>query len=78
MKHLGFLLLPFSFLLCFCGCSQRSTLTDGRFVVGFDADFPPYGYKDGAEYKGSPARSARSAAGRSSPIPSTGTRRTWS
>ena len=36
----------------FCGCSQRSTLSDGRFVVGFDADFPPYGYKDGAEYKG--------------------------
>ena len=35
-----------------CGCSQRSTLSDGRFVVGFDADFPPYGYKDGAEYKG--------------------------
>ena len=35
-----------------CGCSQRSTLTDGRFVVGFDADFPPYGYKDGSEYKG--------------------------
>ena len=35
-----------------CGCSQRSTLTDGRLVVGFDADFPPYGYKDGAEYKG--------------------------
>ena len=34
------------------GCSRRSTLTDGRFVVGFDADFPPYGYKDGAEYKG--------------------------
>lgn len=34
------------------GCSQRSTLTDGRFVVGFDADFPPYGFKDGAEYKG--------------------------
>ena len=35
-----------------CGCSQRSTLSDGRFVVGFDADFPPYGFKDGAEYKG--------------------------
>ena len=34
------------------GCSQRSTLTDGRFVVGFDADFPPYGFKDGSEYKG--------------------------
>ena len=38
--------------LALFGCSQRSTLTDGRFVVGFDADFPPYGYKDGAEYKG--------------------------
>ena len=36
----------------FCGFSQRSTLSDGRFVVGFDADFPPYGFKDGAEYKG--------------------------
>ena len=47
-----FSLFAFSFLLLFCGCSQRSTLTDGRFVVGFDADFPPYGYKDGAEYKG--------------------------
>ena len=35
-----------------CGCSQRSTLTDGKFIVGFDADFPPYGFKDGAEYKG--------------------------
>ena len=35
-----------------CGCSQRSTLTDGQFIVGFDADFPPYGFKDGAEYKG--------------------------
>lgn len=39
-------------LAAICGCSQRSTLTDGRFVVGFDADFPPYGFKDGAEYKG--------------------------
>ncbi len=36
----------------FVGCSQRSTLTDGRFVVGFDADFPPYGYKEGTEYRG--------------------------
>ena len=34
------------------GCSERSTLTDNRFVVGFDADFPPYGYKEGSEYKG--------------------------
>ena len=35
-----------------CGCSQRSTLSDGKFVVGFDADFPPYGYKEGSEYRG--------------------------
>ena len=41
-----------AFTAALCGCSQRSTLTDGRFVVGFDADFPPYGYTDGAEYKG--------------------------
>ena len=39
-------------LAALCGCSQRSTLTDGRLVVGFDADFPPYGFKDGSEYKG--------------------------
>ena len=38
--------------LALAGCSQRSTLTDGKFVVGFDADFPPYGYKEGSEYKG--------------------------
>ena len=52
MKHLGLLLIASSALLLLSGCSQRSTLTDGRFVVGFDADFPPYGFKDGAEYKG--------------------------
>ena len=33
------------------GCGGKD---DGirKFTVGFDADFPPYGYKDGAEYKG--------------------------
>ena len=46
------LLFAVAMVSAICGCSQRSTLTDGRFVVGFDADFPPYGYKDGAEYKG--------------------------
>ena len=49
MKKLFF---GFAAALALAGCSQRSTFTDGRFVVGFDADFPPYGYKDGAEYKG--------------------------
>jgi len=42
----------FAAAAAFVGCSQRSTLTDGRFVVGFDAEFPPYGYKEGSEYKG--------------------------
>ena len=34
-----------------CGCGQED---DGvrRFTVGFDADFPPYGFKEGSEYKG--------------------------
>lgn len=45
-------LVPCALFLLLSGCSQRSTLTDGRFVVGFDANFPPYGFKDGAEYKG--------------------------
>ena len=33
------------------GCEKSD---DGakKFVVGFDADFPPYGYKEGNEYKG--------------------------
>ena len=33
----------------FFGCEKAD---DGvkRFVVGFDADFPPYGFKDGSEY----------------------------
>lgn len=46
------LMLVLAAALAFAGCPQRSTLTDGRFVVGFDADFPPYGFKDGSEYKG--------------------------
>jgi len=46
------LLLAFAAAATLVGCSQRSTLTDGRFVVGFDADFPPYGFKEGSEYKG--------------------------
>ena len=33
------------------GCMDND---DGarKFTVGFDADFPPYGFKDGSEYKG--------------------------
>ena len=46
------LLMVFAATAALCGCSQRSTLTDGKFIVAFDADFPPYGFKDGSEYKG--------------------------
>ncbi len=35
--------------ICGCGVKDDGTV---KFVVGFDADFPPYGYKDGGEYKG--------------------------
>ena len=33
------------------GCGEKD---DGmrKLTVGFDADFPPYGFKDGSEYKG--------------------------
>ena len=33
------------------GCGEKD---DGmrKFTVGFDADFPPYGFKEGSEYKG--------------------------
>ena len=33
------------------GCGEKGDGTR-KFTVGFDADFPPYGFKDGAEYKG--------------------------
>ena len=39
----------------FAGCDKAgdaSASAEKKFVVGFDADFPPYGYKDGKEYKG--------------------------
>ena len=35
----------------FAGCAPKDDGTT-KFVVGFDADFPPYGYKDGGTYKG--------------------------
>ncbi len=33
------------------GCGERDDGTR-KFTVGFDADFPPYGFKEGSEYKG--------------------------
>ena len=34
-----------------CGCGEPDDGTP-KLVVGFDADFAPYGYKEGSEYKG--------------------------
>ena len=36
----------------FMGCDKAADDGKTKFVVGFDADFPPYGFKDGKEYKG--------------------------
>ena len=36
----------------FTGCGNVADDGARKFVVGFDADFPPYGFKDGSEYKG--------------------------
>ncbi len=33
------------------GCGGEGP-REGEFTVGFDADFPPYGYREGSEYKG--------------------------
>ena len=38
-------------VLCACllaGCGNKNKNTDDKFIVGFDASFPPYGYKDDA------------------------------
>ena len=40
-------------LATLAGCGNGSgENASRRFAVGFDADFPPYGYKEGAGYKG--------------------------
>ena len=36
-----------------CGKKEKAQVSDGTFTVGFDAEFPPYGYKDeSGEYVG--------------------------
>lgn len=45
------LLMALAAAAALAGCGEKDDGTR-KFTVGFDADFPPYGYKDGAEYKG--------------------------
>lgn len=67
MKKFSALMFSGLLALSLCGCSSSadttsettesdevSTQSDERtqLVVGFDAEFPPYGYKDGDDYSG--------------------------
>ncbi len=45
------LLIILAAAAAFAGCSENDAGLK-KFTVGFDADFPPYGFKDGSEYKG--------------------------
>ena len=46
-------LLCAAVLLAGCSCKTEQAAPGGKtFTVGFDAEFPPYGYKDGEEFKG--------------------------
>ena len=38
--------------VAFVGCDKAADDGKMKFVVGFDADFPPYGFEEGKEYKG--------------------------
>lgn len=48
-KGCGFFVLTALLGIFIAGCNGHK---DNTFTVGFDADFPPYGYKVGNEYKG--------------------------
>ena len=45
------LMMLVALVAALCGC-EKAANGQRSFTVGFDADFPPYGYKDGATYKG--------------------------
>ena len=49
MKNLLVALAAAAALVSGCGVSDDGAR---KFTVGFDADFPPYGFKEGSEYKG--------------------------
>ena len=50
-KTLSIMLILASAMMLLAGCGSKKS--DNKFIVGFDADFPPYGYMDDAgEYVG--------------------------
>ncbi len=62
LKHLFTLLFGGLMLLFAAGCSENES--ENKFTVGFDADFPPYGYVENGEYKGLDLDMAREVARR--------------
>lgn len=62
LKHIFALLFCGLLLLSGSGCSESGP--DNKFTVGFDADFPPYGYVENGEYKGLDLDLAREVARR--------------
>jgi len=53
MKKMMALVVAVCAVACgFVGCDKAANDGKMKFVVGFDAEFPPYGYKEGNEYKG--------------------------
>ena len=57
MKKMSLILALIMVFSCFAftACSKQEATKDNeatKFIVGFDADFPPYGYQEDGEYKG--------------------------
>ncbi len=52
-KRLMAVIVAVTALTVLAGCGKKSALGDNTFTVGFDAEFPPYGYMDdNGEYVG--------------------------
>ena len=63
MKKYVALLLTALLLVGLCACAKQ-TSTAKTFTVGFDQDFPPYGYVENGEFKGFDLDLARETASR--------------
>ena len=62
MKKWRTILMTAVAAVLFCGCSEQPK--EKTFTVGFDSDFPPYGYKENGVYKGFDLDLAREVARR--------------
>lgn len=62
MKKWRTILMTAVAAVLFCGCSEQPR--EKTFTVGFDSNFPPYGYKENGVYKGFDLDLAREVARR--------------